>query len=88
MAATPFHAAVVTLATLFITLQLFVSASAQPTCFVKPDGEIDWGNLPSLGAFKTVVNYEEDGERRGLLSDLARGFVNTVTPNFEPLLGR
>ncbi|XP_071792636.1 prominin-1-A-like [Asterias amurensis] len=85
MAATRFHTAVATLATLFITLQFFVSVSAQK-CSLNPDGEIDWGNLPSLGAFKTAVNYEEDGERRGTLSDLARGFVNTVTPNFEPLL--
>ena len=76
---------------LTILFILFVNASSQE-CSEKaslhPDGSIDWGKLPNMGEFKSSLNYEDDVERRGVLSDMARGFVNIVTPSVDALLGK
>ncbi|XP_022080680.1 prominin-1-A-like isoform X2 [Acanthaster planci] len=62
------------------TFAVLVTVSSSQQCTTNPDGEIVWGSLPTIGPPKSSLDYETDDQRRGTLSDMARGFVNLVTP--------
>ncbi|XP_038046769.1 prominin-1-A-like [Patiria miniata] len=62
------------------TLSVFIAVASSQQCYTNADGTIIWGSLPSMRPTTSNLDYQNDGQRRGTLSDMARGFVSMVTP--------